>query len=203
MKKTTIKDITFNGNEKAKIRDFILDHAGQGNNFLELYGNGECYRLAKSIGINILSIDDGRSFKNKTKLKKEMNGKDKILISLKDLCLLKMKRKNDVIWLDYCGAWNKDVQETIPLLPNIMDNKGTLFITLLCGRENILPKGTIREIIDKAVIDIIKQDFKKAKIKTKTFFKKSYLSKPQYGTRKKTGNTRMIVHGLTWEKINN
>lgn len=196
--KTTIKDIKFDGSEKAKIRDYVLQHAGQGKNFLELYGNGENYRLAKSIGINILSIDDGRDFDNKARLKKEMNGKDKMLISLKDLCLLKMKRKNDVIWLDYCGSFNKDVQETIPFIPNVMANKGTMFITLLCGRENFLPKGTIRELIDATAVNLIKHHFKKAGVIIKPFFKKSYLSKPKYNTRKKEGATRMIVHGLTW-----
>lgn len=200
-KKTTRKDIKFNGSEKAKIRDYIMDHAGQGENYLEFYGNGESYRLAKSLGINVLSIDDGRDFDNLDKLKKELRGKEKMLIGLKDLCNLKMKRLNDVIWLDYCGSWSNENAETMKSLPNIMADKGTVFITLLCGRENYLPKGTKREIIDAATIALIKHDFKVAGIKVKKFFSKSYISKPKYNERKKKGGTRMIVHGLTWEKI--
>lgn len=201
MKKTTIREIRFNGSEKAKIRDFILDHAQKGKAFLDLYGNGECYRLAKNLGINILSIDDGRDFKNGQKLKIQLKGKDKMFINLKDLCNSGMKRNHDVMWLDYCGAFSKDVKDTIPVLPKIMAKKGVLFITLLCGRENLLPKGTDREVIDSAVLSIIKKHFRITKVKVTPFFKKSYLSKPKYGTRKKKAATRMIVHGLTWEKL--
>lgn len=198
--KTTKKDIKFNGKEKGEIREMILNHAQKGNSFLDLYGNGENYKLAKKRNINILSIDDARDFKNEKKLKIELKGKDKMFISLYDLCNLEIKRKHDVIWLDFCGALNNDVQKTIKCLPNIMENKGIIFFTLLCGRENILPKGTIRKAIDAAIIAVIKQCFKEVKVKTNIIFSRSYLSKPEYDTRKKKGATRMIVHGLTWEK---
>ena len=82
----TIKKIKFDGSEKAKIRDYVLQHVGEGENFLELYGNGECYKLAKSMGINVLSIDDGRDFNNKKQLEKIMKGKQTVHIS-SPMCL--------------------------------------------------------------------------------------------------------------------
>ena len=199
--KTTRKDILFSGKEKAEIRERILAHAQKGKSFLDLYGNGENYRLMKERGIKGISVDDGRDFKNEEKLKIDLKGEDKMLISLKDLARLKTAKKHDSMWLDFCGAVNKDVIETLKHMPNIMENEGRIWFTLLCGRENILPRGTVRTIIDKAVLSIIKYEMKEVDISLKHNWSKSYLSTPEYQTRKKKGPTRMIVHEFDWKKI--
>src|ERR1035437_1807060 len=198
MTQTAINHISYTNCEKAKIRDYILKHAGQGKAYLELYGNGESYSIAKRMGINVLSIDDGRQENNEIRLKKELKGKGKMFISLQNLCKSRMKRKNDVIWLDYCGSLGKDVFKDIAVLPKIMTKQGTLFITFLCGRENILPKDTDREVINAAVIARYKAHMTKAGVRTRIILHKEYqsLSKGQ----KKAKTTRMIIWQLKWNK---
>jgi hypothetical protein len=198
--KTTIKDIKLQNPEKLAIRDYIAQYALKGKTFLEFYGTGDMYRYCKRLGVNILSIDDGRSFKNHEKLKKELRGKDKMFISLKDLCT-KFKKRFDVIWLDYCGPLSNAIWNDIITMPPIMEKEGVLFVTYREGRENGLPKGTMREVINKVYSNVTKKAFKKAGIKVERFFKKSYKSNPEYDTRKSKSGTRMVTIGYNWKKI--
>ncbi len=195
--------IKFIGKEKDEIREMILNHAQKGNAFLDLYGSGQCYRLAKKRKINILSIDDGTipELGNSTEqIQKELaNKRDRMFISLKDLCLLRAERKFDTMWLDFCGAFSEKVKETVHHLPNIMDKKGECFITLMKKREQKLPSGYARSVINAVIKAEIKECFREAKVKTKFFYAREYHGQAvRYG---KTGRKySMVVYGFTWEK---
>ena len=198
MTQTAINHISYNNSEKAKIRDYILNHAGQGKAYLELYGNGESYSIAKKKGINVLSIDDGRQEHNQRRLKKELKGKGRMFISLQDLCKSKMKRLNDVMWLDYCGILNKDIFKDLMVIPNIMAKKGLVFVTFRCGREYFFPRGSSRELIKFGVRFLMKKHMRAEGIKLKDTFYKEYQSPPKGKSKK--GTTRMCVWGFSWIK---
>jgi hypothetical protein len=197
---TTIKDIEFNGLKKKEIRDYILKYAKQAKSFLDLYGNGEMYRIAKKNRVNILSIDDGRDFNNGDKLKKELVGKDKMFISIRNLCKTST-RKHNVIWLDYCGPLSPTVWKDLTVLPAIMEKRGKLFVTYREGRENMLPKGTMREVINKVYGEITMTVLKEAGLEVKQIGKEVYISNPQYDTRKKKSGDKMVTIELNWKKI--
>jgi hypothetical protein len=197
------KDIKFNGKEKNTIRNIILTHAKKAKKMLDLYGNGEFFNLAIKHKINILSIDDGRDFKNYETLKKEMTGPNKKIISLRRLALqgFGMKQKFDIMWLDFCGLLNREfVKDTIPYLPNIMTKKGYLFITLMHAREPY-GKGLTRKQIDRITKNKIRQAYAKEGIKLSKLIEFPYNSHPTYEKRKKKGGTPMIIYGFKWKTI--
>lgn len=199
---TKTNDIKYNNKEKMEIRDFIFNLAKKAKSYLDLYGNGEGYKIAKKKGINILSIDNGSSHKDIKKLKIKLRGNDKMFTSINNLCKMKMKRKHDAMWLDYCGSLSDEIRlNTIPLLPNIMAKKGFLFITFLCGREKICPKGTCRTAINMVNSLLVTRSFKAAGVKTKLFYEKMYTSMPDYEGRKKKSGTKMVTMGFKWEKL--
>jgi hypothetical protein len=194
-------DIKFNGEAKCIVRHMIMHYAKKGKRMLDLYGNGESYKLAKEKKIPILSIDDGRDFKNYKKLKNDMNGEDMQFISLRRLALqgYTMQDKFDTMWLDFCGLLNKDfVKDTIPYLPNIMRPTGYLFITLMHAREPY-GKDLKRIQIDRLTKKKIRQAYAKENIKLYKLLEYPYQSFPAYKERKKTGSTPMIVYGFKWK----
>lgn len=193
--------IEYKGKDKKEIRNFVINHAINAESYLDLFGDGESYRLAKRKKVNILSIDNGSNFKNKTKLKAKLTGKDKQFISVKNLCTSKTDRKHDVMWLDFCGTLGKSTRESLNVLPNIMTKKGKLFITLLHAREIMLPKGSCRELLDNLTIALIQTILRRQKVETKLFYTKAYISNPKYKGRKIHWGTPMIVYGFKWGKI--
>lgn len=196
-----IKDISFNSDDKKEIREEIMKHAGDGTSYLEFYGNGESYKLARKKKIKTLSIDDGRDLDNKILLQNQLRGKNKKLISLQELCNAKRKRTHNLVWLDYCGSFSEEVRKDIAVLPKVLENSGQLFFTFLACRENMYPKGTMREVIDLALEMLLVRFLKEAGLKTKITYKKVYWSQPDYLKRRKKGKTRMVVYGLEWKKL--
>lgn len=196
------KDISFNCIEKQKVRNKIIEYSKKCNSILDLYGNGEFYKLAKKNKLNITSIDDGRDFNNIEILKKEKNV---IITSLRQYAINNATRiSHDLMWLDFCGTLNKPfINKTIPFLPNIMEKKGFLFITLLHARESYIKKGEQRKKIDKTTQNIIKKSFAIEGIKLRKIEKIEYNSIPKYNERKKKGGTPMVVFGFSWSKKEN
>ena len=144
IKRKPRNDIKFNGLQKLSIRQIIANELiiRKIKCFLDFWGNGEMYRFCKKLGIKIFSIDNGSDFvhlpKERKALKKILTGyKDRAYMSLKQLC--KTKSLFDGFWLDYCGPLGKKVWKDLELLPNIMADKGILFITFQEGHERLLP----------------------------------------------------------------
>ena len=192
---------------KLQIRDTIARIAKESKSFLELYGEGDMYRYCKALGVNILSIDNGKSFKHMPeyethlkRLKRELRGKDKKFISLQDLAKTS-RRKHDVIWLDYCGPLSNDVWNDITALPRIMEDTGTIFITYQEGRENGLPGGTMRKVINETYARITKLAFKKAGLKVEKIIKRQYLSDAKWEGKTRKTPKKMITIGFEWTKI--
>lgn len=204
----TKNDIKFNNKEKEMVRDVILKCAKETKDLLDFYGaTGEMYNKVKKEAkqVNVTSIDDGRSFKNKgtlqTKFKKT---KGTIFTSLSNY----IKKATDAdrkgtIWLDPCGPLNSELRNDLRKLYTITKKNGYLFITLLKARETYLPAGTDREMYDAITQAFIKKDLAEAGIKITKFFYHEYKSIPEYQARVGTGTSPIAVYGYKYTKDEN
>lgn len=196
--------VKFNGDEKKKVRETVLSYAKKTGDLLDFYGtSGEMYHEAKKLkNLNVLSIDDGRSFGNAKELKKIFKkNPDTKLTSLKSLIENATEEdQKGTIWADYCGPLSSKTREDLKNIHPIMKNKGYFFITLLRGRETLMGAGTDRDVINAVTQKFIKKDLKEAGINVKRIFHHEYKSIPEYEGRSKFGVTPIGVDGYKYTK---
>lgn len=205
---TPKNDIKFNGNEKEMVRNTVLKYAKETGDLLDMYGaSGEMFNKVRKEAkrVNITSIDDGRSFKNKGKLKSTFNHTKGTMFTSLSNYINKATDENrkGTIWLDYCGPLSNETRNDLRKLYGITKSKGYLFITLLKARETYLPAGTDREMYDAMSQAFIKKDLKSAGIKITPIFQYEYKSIPEYQTRKKGGPSPIGVYGYKYTKDEN
>ncbi|KKQ95674.1 MAG: hypothetical protein UT20_C0024G0003 [Candidatus Levybacteria bacterium GW2011_GWA1_39_11] len=107
----------------------------------------------------------------------------------------KTNRKYDVVWLNYNAKYNDNVSEDVHILPWLVSDTGTLFVSLRQGSVPWMPRGTDQSVIDLAYVMFIKDALSKVNVATKQFYKKEYLRDT-----KKKKSAKMIVYGLKWIK---
>lgn len=200
---TKKEDITYEGYDKHLIRKNVTKDINEKHkkdkttSYLDFYGAGESYKyISKRTKANILSIDNNpkiaKRFKNNIQTR---------FISLKNLCIEAL-RKFNIMWLDYCGTLNDSVEEELSLLPRIMRNKGTLYITLRMGREHDYFKGTSRSRIEREIITTICHHLAKNNIKATWKYTVKYKSIAKTkGKRKCKAPTAMKLYKFTWIRV--
>jgi hypothetical protein len=194
--KTPVSQLNFDSDEKIEVRDFIVSHVKKCRRYLDFYGNGDMYKIVRRrTNTKVISIDCDPD------KKKELNHKDTLFIDLKSFCN-SYNRKFDCIWLDYCGSFSQSIVDDLEELYKVMAKKGYLFFTFFVGRENFMPKGTVRKVVDLGTEALIKQLFRANGYNVRKFYYLKYHSTPEYvkGNRKKIASTLMHVYGFTWTK---
>lgn len=163
--------------------------------YLDLHGSGESYRyIRKETNARILSID------NNAKIAKKMNGlPDTRYISVAELCE-EGRDKFNVIWLDYCCTLNPNIENDIILLPRIMMDKGTLFLTLKMGREKQYEKGTSRRQMEMGILATIYHLLMEGLIKSNWIFTAKYGARLTISGKPHKGKS-MKIYKFTWERV--
>lgn len=165
--------------------------------YLELYGEGESYNyMRKHTKAKILSIDN--DLKIGKKIKKE-NKPGTRFISLSDLCK-EEREKFNVMWLDYCSTLDEiGVQQDLTMIPRIMREKGTLFMTIRMGRERQFDKGTSRDLMELGILSKIYIALMDNLIQVEWQCTAKYISRAT--TKGKISNKPMKVYKFTWKKV--
>lgn len=164
---------------------------------LDLYGDGKSFNYYKEhTKAQILSIDDN------PQIGKRMKGiPGTRAISIKDLCLEGIA-KFSVLDMDFCGYLGLDMKENLSLLPKIMTDSGTLFITVRNGREPRFNKGTARSTNEIAIHADLFFIFMNNLIKLTRIKAIQYSSGVKTnGGRKAQNMTSMKVYHFKWEKV--
>ena len=196
--KKSVAEMKFISKSKERVRRFILAYVRRSKSYLDFYGNGEMHSLVrKKTNTKMISIDSDP--KLKCKLSKRA---DTIFTNLQSYCQRSTDRF-DCIWLDYCGSFSQAKLDDLIELPEIMDDSGYLFITLFMGRENFIPKGTAREIIEYGTLMSIQKELMENNLKVELISKIKYITTPKYnvGERKKASGSTMIVYGFKWLRL--
>lgn len=194
-------DIRFHNKTKIYIRNEIVNSMGRGEKLLDFYGTGQMYRFCKRMGVNILSIDNGKDFRNRVALKKEFkNSKDRMVINLRDLADRK-EHKFSQMWLDYCCPLGSNVFKDLEKIPQIMENEGCIYITYRLGHERVCPKGMDRRIIDSLCFYHIERALGMNGVELiEQVMKEDYVSYPKYKERGQGNGTHMVTIGFKWKK---
>jgi len=196
--------IQYKGEDKEIIRKKIIETINKEyekdptTTFLDLFGEGESYnQVRKETKARILSIDN-----NPTIAKKMRTLPDTRFISIYDLCI-EARESFNVMYLDYCGILKEggDIEKDLMVLPNIMKDKGVLFLTLSM-RDIDYDKGTDRHMMERAIVSTIAHDFMINKVKIERMYTAKYKSFATIKGKRKKGNyTPMKVYKFLWEKV--
>lgn len=195
--KTSVNNMQFVSKSKERVRSFILAYVRRSKRYLDLYGNGEMYNLVhRKTCTKISSIDSDPLIKDK------LTRSDTWNIDIQTFCQ-RSTDSFDCIWLDYCGSFSQSKLYDLAELHNIMDDQGHLFITLFMGRENFVPRGTAREIIEYGTLMSIQKEMMENNISIELISKIKYNTIPRYtkGVRVKVHASAMIVYGFRWTRL--
>lgn len=170
-----------------------------------LYGNGGDYEYMKlhAPSAKRLFLDDGRSLDNEEILKEKFaNMPDCKFISFRDQAKTGTEAERKGTWfIDYCGQFSTSLKEDLKIIDKVLKDKGYIYITIMKGREDLLPAGTDRMVIDEAIDISFAKLLKSAGLKATPHYKIEYPSTPEYEGRKTCRPTIMGVYGFKYSKI--
>jgi hypothetical protein len=195
--KKSVSQMQFVSESKRRVRSFILAYVRRSQKYLDFYGNGEMYDLVqRKTNTKIVSIDSD------PKLKSKLKQDNTIFTDLRSYCQ-RSTDSFDCMWLDYCGPFGDSCFDDLLYLPDIMDDKGHLFITVRRGREYFIPKGTSRSVLEYGSLVVVQKQLMENNIKAELIEKVKYKSIPEYtkGIRVGNSSTSMIVYGFEWTRL--
>lgn len=199
--KTKTEDQEYTSKGKEIIRNQIIQKIKETTNasILELYGSGIMYNLIKQkTNASIRSID------NNPKIGKKMEGiPDTFFGSINQYCKLSSFTHN-ILFLDYCGLFVESARNDLEVIPKIMQDEGTMYITLYHGRECYVQKGTIREDIERLNDYTIKDLLAENGILAKQISVFKYESIPLYKGKQKRKTDKpsiMKVYEYQWKRV--